>query len=421
MATATKMEKSKMAIVPMGGMGFRWVETASLLEDLDNERENIQEGLDELIASVKERGILEPLRVREIPFVTPPQYVVQSGHRRRLAALAAGLTRVPCMVVSYATDEESQGELAIDRLTTNLQRKDLSPLERAKGLRAVLDTYPGMTQARLGEMLGLAQPTIANALRVLDLPEKVQQIVVEGGLTAGHCGALLQVKSPKYEWSGKPLGTVEDAQVELAQRFVENTYSVEMAQNHVKNHESNADYQRRHEAEMKRWEEQKVAEAKARDDELAKQGKTMADVERERRDAEAAASKAKMARQRIAWSSLRDSTRIDPKDGPSLAHLKLAALSLNHVVYNREEWQLEKQEGIDAHILACTERGAVVGWIALLALAGNLIVGYGDNFLPDYNDKLKWADKTWHINEHIVEAFERAGLAVETKSRGEVA
>lgn len=137
--------------------------------------------LGELVASVSERGVLQPLLVRKVK----SGYELIAGERRFRAAQAADLKDVP-VVVLEVTDREAL-ELA---LIENLQREDLNLIEEAEGYRALADKF-NLTQDEIAARMGKARPTVANALRLLELPDMVKRMVAENQLSPGHAKALL--------------------------------------------------------------------------------------------------------------------------------------------------------------------------------------------------------------------------------------
>lgn len=145
--------------------------------------------LDDLTASVKERGVVQPLIVRPVPGQADA-YEIIAGERRWRASQKAGLHDVP-VLVREASDKESL-EIAI---IENVQRADLNALEEARGYRELMDQY-GYSQNEMAEVIGKSRPHIANTLRLMNLPEKVQEYILEGKLTAGHARALLTLDDP---------------------------------------------------------------------------------------------------------------------------------------------------------------------------------------------------------------------------------
>ncbi|MBQ7033809.1 MAG: ParB/RepB/Spo0J family partition protein [Clostridia bacterium] len=140
------------------------------------------EQLEELAASVKEHGIIQPIVVskNEKGF-----YTIIAGERRWRAARMADLKEIPAIIREY--DEKTASEVA---LIENLQRENLNPMEEADGFRNLMDLY-GMTQEEVSEKIGKSRSAVANALRLLALKEPVRKLVREGKLSAGHARTLL--------------------------------------------------------------------------------------------------------------------------------------------------------------------------------------------------------------------------------------
>jgi ParB family chromosome partitioning protein len=143
--------------------------------------------LSELVDSIKAHGILQPLLVREVG----SKFELIAGERRLRAAQAALLRKVPVIVIE-ATDEKAL-ELA---LIENLQREDLNPIEEAEGY-ALLQKKFNLTQEKVAEQVGKARASVANALRLLELPDSIRKYVAEELLTVGHAKVLLSVDSEK--------------------------------------------------------------------------------------------------------------------------------------------------------------------------------------------------------------------------------
>ncbi len=139
--------------------------------------------LEELTQSIKEHGLIEPLVVRRVG--GEDKYEIVAGERRWRAAQRAGLREVPVIVKDW--DDKHAFEIA---LIENVQREDLNPIEFAEALRRLVDDY-GHTQESLVTVVGKERTTIANALRLLRLPEHVRNLVIGGSLSEGHARALL--------------------------------------------------------------------------------------------------------------------------------------------------------------------------------------------------------------------------------------
>ena len=143
-----------------------------------------EEELQALADSISEHGILQPLAVRKME---GDFYQIIAGERRWRAARLAGLQEVPVVVVE--ADDKTVMELA---LIENLQRQDLNPMEEAEGYRVLTEEY-GLTQEEAAARVGKSRPAVANALRLLALPDEVRELVEKGELSAGHARAILSL------------------------------------------------------------------------------------------------------------------------------------------------------------------------------------------------------------------------------------
>jgi ParB family chromosome partitioning protein len=146
-----------------------------------------QEELEDLAASIREKGVIQPLIVRAR---TDGSFEIVAGERRWRAAQMAKLHELPVVVRSF-TDVEVL-EVAI---IENIQRADLNPIEEATGYRQLMDRF-GHTQEKIGEALGKSRSHIANLLRLLNLPDAVVDMVRSGDISAGHARALIPAKDP---------------------------------------------------------------------------------------------------------------------------------------------------------------------------------------------------------------------------------
>jgi len=145
--------------------------------------------LQELADSIRDRGVLQPLLVRQASGATDRLQIV-AGERRWRAARAAGLAEVPCLVVTMHDQEAS-----LAALVENLQREDLGPLEEAEGFRNLIDKF-GFSQESLAAAMGKSRSHVANTLRLLNLPAAVLEHLRLGRITAGHGRALLAHLDP---------------------------------------------------------------------------------------------------------------------------------------------------------------------------------------------------------------------------------
>jgi ParB family chromosome partitioning protein len=147
-----------------------------------------REGLEELVASIKENGLLQPVLVRP---VADGGWEVVAGERRFRAVKELGWDRVP--VVVRDVDDRTMIVLA---LIENLQREDLSPLDEAHAYRRLVDEF-GLTQAQVAARVGRDRSTVANTIRLLGLPEAVRALLADGDISAGHARALLGLSDEK--------------------------------------------------------------------------------------------------------------------------------------------------------------------------------------------------------------------------------
>ena len=149
-----------------------------------------ENALAQLADSIAEHGVLQPLLVRPM---TNGGYQLVAGERRWRASKMAGLSEVP-VVVQEMTDTEAM-EIG---LIENLQREDLNPIEEALGYRELIDAHQ-MTQDMVAQRVGKSRPVVANALRLLNLPDGVVKMVRSGALSAGHARALLSIDDPEEQ------------------------------------------------------------------------------------------------------------------------------------------------------------------------------------------------------------------------------
>ena len=174
-----------------------------------------QEKIDDLTDSIREHGVLSPILVRSLD---SGFYQIIAGERRWRAARGAGLTELPVRIVS--ADDKNAMEIA---LVENLQREDLSPIEEARGYRALMDEFT-MTQEDIAQRVGKSRPAIANSLRLLSLPDRLIEFVAQGSLSAGSARALLVLKD-------------QDVMIQAAETAIANELSVREVEKLVKKQE----------------------------------------------------------------------------------------------------------------------------------------------------------------------------------------
>ena len=150
-----------------------------------------EESLDELANSIKTYGVLQPIIVNK----KDDYYEIVAGERRWRAAKKAGLEEMPCIIKDDITDRANK-EIA---LIENLQRVDLNPIDKAKGLKELIDDY-GMTQKELADSIGISRSNIANSVRILNLDPRVIKLAEDGKLTEGHCRNLVMIENPDKQY-----------------------------------------------------------------------------------------------------------------------------------------------------------------------------------------------------------------------------
>lgn len=183
---------------------------------IDNNSEQPRKKFDEnklreLADSIEQHGVVQPIIVRK----NGERYAIVAGERRFRAARLAGLNEVP--VIVREMDEQEVLEVA---LIENLQREDLNPIEEATAIRALMDEHD-LTQEDVASRLGKSRPAIANTLRLLTMPKKIQEMLLEGELQAGHAKALASIPD-------------EELLVATAQRAANEGWSVRETENRVK-------------------------------------------------------------------------------------------------------------------------------------------------------------------------------------------
>lgn len=164
------------------------------ISDIEPNREQPRKDFDEeamlnLAESIRTHGVLQPILVRP---VDEDRYQIVAGERRWRASRMAGLTEIPAVIREMTEDEMMQ--LA---MIENLQREDLNAIEEALGYKLLMDRYE-MTQDEVAKRVGCSRPAVANALRLLNLPEKTAKLVRNGDLSAGHARALLAADDEKF-------------------------------------------------------------------------------------------------------------------------------------------------------------------------------------------------------------------------------
>lgn len=148
------------------------------------------EKIEELSNSIREYGVIQPIIVTK----QNDYYQIVAGERRWRASKRAGLTEIPAIVRDYT--EQKNKEIA---LIENIQREDLNPIEKARALKEIIEKY-GMKQQELADKLGVSRSGIANTMRILNLDQRVIDLVLQGNLTEGHCRSLLSIEDKEKQY-----------------------------------------------------------------------------------------------------------------------------------------------------------------------------------------------------------------------------
>ena len=176
-------EISSLDINPSGEIAY--LKTMSILENRLQPRKNYDESkLEDLKASIKEKGVLQPILVRK----SENGYEIVAGERRLRAAKAVGLEQVP-VIIKNVTDREA----FVLALVENIQREELNAIEEALGFKRLMEEFQ-FTQEAVAEAIGKDRSTITNLLRLLRLPEEIQKQVADAKLSMGHARALLSLE-----------------------------------------------------------------------------------------------------------------------------------------------------------------------------------------------------------------------------------
>lgn len=149
-----------------------------------------QEALEELAQSIKEYGLIQPIVVTQ----KDGYYSIIAGERRWRASKIAGLKEIPAII--REDNEKINSEIS---LIENMQREDLNPVEKAMGIKTLIDSY-GMSQEEVAKKLGKGRSTIANWVRVLNLEPRVLEMAKEGKISEGYCKALLAITDPEKQY-----------------------------------------------------------------------------------------------------------------------------------------------------------------------------------------------------------------------------
>ena len=187
-----------------------------------------QESLEELAESIKMYGVIQPIVVTQ----KDGYYSIVAGERRWRAAKIAGLTEIPAII--REGDEKKNKEIS---LIENIQREDLNPVDKAEGIKSLIDEY-SLTQEEIAKILGKSRSGIANTIRILNLSPKVLELVKEGKMTEGHARSLLVISDPKEQY-------------EAALRLIEKNQTVRDIEQKVHRHKKKQEFDPKYEAVYK--------------------------------------------------------------------------------------------------------------------------------------------------------------------------
>jgi ParB family chromosome partitioning protein len=191
MAKKRGLGKGLGALIPVSETGPTEVPIDDIVPNPMQPRQGLdREALEELAASIREHGLIQPLIVSQVPDTEPQRYQLIAGERRLEAAKLADLTKVP-VIVREASPQEML-ELA---LVENIQRADLNPLEQATAYRHLIDDF-GLTQDQVAERVGKSRVAVANSVRLLRLPDEIKGSLAQGQITEGHARAMLALDGP---------------------------------------------------------------------------------------------------------------------------------------------------------------------------------------------------------------------------------
>lgn len=149
-----------------------------------------EEAIEDLANSIKEYGVIQPIIVAK----KENFYEIIAGERRWRASKKAGMEDIPAIVRD--DDEKRNKEIS---LIENIQREDLNPIEKARGIKLLMDEYD-LTQQKVADILGKSRSSIANTVRILNLDERVIELTLQGKLTEGHCKSLMSIDDPERQY-----------------------------------------------------------------------------------------------------------------------------------------------------------------------------------------------------------------------------
>ena len=209
-------QKQSMAVLDSprpSDSGFRLIPIAQIIPNDDQPRKEFaQEKIQELAASIKEKGVMQPVVVKK---TAEGRFMLICGERRFRAAQVCGLTEIPAVIKDIANEDFLEWALI-----ENIQRQDLNPLEEAEAYRRLAEERM-LSQDEIAKRVGKDRSSVANHMRLLRLPDEIRIYIADGRLTAGHARALLGLLTPEH-------------QRQMAKRIVQETLSVRQVEAIVK-------------------------------------------------------------------------------------------------------------------------------------------------------------------------------------------
>jgi ParB family chromosome partitioning protein len=205
-------QPQEIAEASVNGLAYREISVDAIVANPHQPRQHFDHAaLEDLVSSIQERGVIEPLIVTDLGNGT---YELIAGERRLRASRIAGLQSVPCIIRS-ASDREKL-ELAI---IENVQRHDLNPIEEAVAYKRLMDEF-GLTQDEVGEKVGKSRPQVANIVRLLQLPEEIRQALMDRKINSSNARTLLSLPS-------------ETERMELFRAMLSQNFTVRETEKHV--------------------------------------------------------------------------------------------------------------------------------------------------------------------------------------------
>lgn len=370
----------------------------SVESDPCNERGDLNEDLGELIASLRALGLLE--RVRLYSMATGC-YLIASGHRRVAAARALGWSTIPAIV---STSPEDHVEQTISRITSNLCRKDIDPISFAHSIQILLAQY-SVSVPQVGAWLGKSPTSVSNYLRLLELPEEVQDALQANALSVGHALQLLRIKEPELDWFGNTIATVDECRVRCARASIEENLSIRALEVRIKNLLDNS-------RAIHAWLAKQDASSRIDMNTPTMPQTFIHDVSMGIstlvRD-----EKRLQSQRAVAKEAIQAAMDFDESQGPSLDHLRLAVLMLADVIYlyhDTNPFGLPDHGSLNRSIERAADARTVLNLLGRLVTAAvlNDLNSHGTDLIG--NGRSKWAKSHFQLTPTINRALQEANL-----------